>query len=994
MKKLLLSLTVICGILNSYSQDYFPKNDGVNTTNSNYTVFKNATIHTTPDTEIKNGTLVIQKGKIVQVGNSISAPANSVIIDLKGKHIYASFIDPFTNFGIEKPKRKGGSPFSGNPQYQASREGYYWNDHIRPETNALTSFKYDAKKATEYVKEGFGVLNTHMPDGIVRGTGLLVALNNEGTEGDRLLSDRSSQFLSFSKSNKSKQIYPTSLMGAMALLRQVYHDADWYAGGNATNKDLSLEALNRNKNLPQIFEAGSRINGFRADKVGDQFKMQYILVGGGDEYARIDKVKATNAKYIIPLDFPEAYDVSDPFMANLVSLGDMRHWNQAPTNPSVLSKNGITFSLTTHKLKKIADLKGRIAKAIEYGLDKKIAIAALTTIPAQILGKSNLLGSIKKGSYANFLITKSELFSKDNIIYENWVQGRKNIVNDMNVTDINGNYELTVAGKTYDMSISGKPTKPKAEIKLGDIKLGSKINYKNDWVTITFTDTDTTKAKYTRIVSSIAGTPNFWSGKAILPNGAQTSFSVKKKPEKASEKKDEKSTDKKEKPEVLPVVYPNIAYGNSQVPKSESLLFKNATVWTNETDGVLTETDVLVKNGKISAIGKNLNDSNAKIIDATGKHLTSGIVDEHSHIAAAAINEAGHNSSAEVTIEDVVSPDDIDIYRNLAGGVTSIQILHGSANPIGGRSAIIKLKWGQSANNLIYPNSPKFIKFALGENVKQSNWQSFSRFPQSRMGVEQLYIDYFSRAKEYHKLKTSGKPYRKDTEMETLAEIINGQRYISCHSYVQSEINMLMKVAEKFNFKINTFTHILEGYKLADKMVAHGVGGSTFSDWWAYKYEVNDAIPYNAAIMHKQGVVTAINSDDGEMSRRLNQEAAKSVKYGGVSEEDALKFVTLNPAKLLHIDDKVGSIKIGKDADLVLWTDHPLSIYAKAEKTIIEGAVYFDLEKDKAMRKSIAAERNKLSTMLLKAKNSGLKTQPAKKKEKQHFECETLETIN
>ncbi|WP_106792633.1 amidohydrolase family protein [Aquimarina sp. Aq78] len=994
MKKLLLSLTVICGILNSYSQDYFPKNDGVNTTNSNYTVFKNATIHTTPDTEIKNGTLVIQKGKIVQVGNSISAPANSVIIDLKGKHIYASFIDPFTNFGIEKPKRKGGSPFRGNPQYEASREGYYWNDHIRPETNALTSFKYDAKKATEYVKEGFGVLNTHMPDGIVRGTGLLVALNNEGTEGDRLLSDRSSQFLSFSKSNKSKQIYPTSLMGAMALLRQVYHDADWYAGGNATNKDLSLEALNRNKNLPQIFEAGSRINGFRADKVGDQFNTQYVLVGGGDEYARIDKVKATNAKYIIPLDFPEAYDVSDPFMANLVSLGDMRHWNQAPTNPSVLSKNGITFSLTTHKLKKVADLKGRITKAIEYGLDKKIAIAALTTIPAQILGKSNLLGSIKKGSYANFLITKSELFSKDNIIYENWVQGRKNIVNDMNVTDINGNYKLTVAGKTYDMSISGKPTKPKAEIKLGETKLGSKINYKNDWVTITFTDTDTTKTQYTRIISSITGTPNFWSGKAILPNGAQTSFSVKKKPEKASEKKDKKSTDKKEKPEVLPVVYPNIAYGNSQVPKSESLLFKNATVWTNETDGILTETDVLVKNGKITAIGKNLNDSNAKIIDATGKHLTSGIVDEHSHIAAAAINEAGHNSSAEVTIEDVVSPDDIDIYRNLAGGVTSIQILHGSANPIGGRSAIIKLKWGQSANNLIYPNSPKFIKFALGENVKQSNWQSFSRFPQSRMGVEQLYIDYFSRAKEYHKLKTSGKPYRKDTEMETLAEIINGQRYISCHSYVQSEINMLMKVAEKFNFRINTFTHILEGYKLADKMVAHGVGGSTFSDWWAYKYEVNDAIPYNAAIMHKQGVVTAINSDDGEMSRRLNQEAAKSVKYGGVSEEDALKFVTLNPAKLLHIDDKVGSIKIGKDADLVLWTDHPLSIYAKAEKTIIEGAVYFDLEKDKAMRKSIAAERNKLSTMLLKAKNSGLKTQPAKKKEKQHFECETLETIN
>ncbi len=986
---------VIFWCFSFYAQEYFPKNDGVKTTGANYTVFKNATIHPTPDSEIKNGTLLIYKGKIVAVGNSISIPQNSIIIDLEGKHIYASFIDPFTNFGIKKPKRQGGSIFSSGtqPQWKASREGYYWNDHIKPENSALTDFKYDDKKATEYVNEGFGVLNTHMPDGIIRGTGLLVALNNQGTEGERLLSDRSSQFLSFEKSNTSKQVYPTSLMGAMALLRQVYHDASWYASGNADNKDLALEALERNKNLPQIFEAGSRINGFRADKIGDQFDIKYTIVGGGDEYARIDKVKATNATYIIPLDFPEAYDVSDPFMTNLVSLGDMRHWNQAPTNPAMLSKSGISFSLTTHKLKKVADLKARLMKAIEHGLDKKTALAALTTVPAKILGKSNQLGSLKKGAYANFLITKEELFTKDNIIYENWVQGHKNIINDMATKEINGSYELIVAGKTYDLSISGTSKKPKAEIKLGETKLGSKINYQNNWVTVTFTDADTTKTKYTRIVTAIGDTSNFWSGKAILPNGAETSFTAKKKPNDALEqKKQDISSDKKEKPEVFPVNYPNIAYGNTQLPKSETILFKNATVWTNEADGIQTETDVLVKNGKISAIGKNLNAGNAKIVDATGKHLTPGIIDEHSHIAAAAINEAGHNSSAEVTIEDVVSPDDINIYRNLAGGVTSIQILHGSANPIGGQSAIIKLKWGENADNLIYTNTPKFIKFALGENVKQSNWISTTRFPQTRMGVEQLYVDYFSRAKEYEKLKNNGNAFRKDIEMETLLEILNGQRFISCHSYVQSEINMLMKVAEQFNFKINTFTHILEGYKVADKMAAHGVGGSTFSDWWAYKYEVNDAIPYNAAIMHSQGVVTAINSDDPEMSRRLNQEAAKSVKYGGVSEEDALKFVTLNPAKLLHIDDRVGSIKVGKDADLVLWTDHPLSIYAKAEKTMIEGAIYFDMEKDKAMRKTIASEKNKLSMMMLKAKNNGLKTQPPKKKEKQHFECETLQS--
>jgi imidazolonepropionase-like amidohydrolase len=366
-------------------------------------------------------------------------------------------------------------------------------------------------------------------------------------------------------------------------------------------------------------------------------------------------------------------------------------------------------------------------------------------------------------------------------------------------------------------------------------------------------------------------------------------------------------------------------------------------------------------------------------------------VDEHSHIAAASINEGGQNSSAEVSIEDVIDADDVDIYRNLAGGVTSIQILHGSANPIGGRSALIKLKWGESAKNLIYKDTPKFIKFALGENVKHSNWESYSRFPQTRMGVEQLYIDYFTRAKTYDALKKSGKPYRKDTEMEVLAEILNKERFISCHSYIQSEINMLMKVAEQFDFNINTFTHILEGYKVADKMKAHGVGASTFSDWWAYKYEVNDAIPYNASILNAMGIVTAINSDDAEMSRRLNQEAAKAVKYGGTSEEDAWKMVTLNPAKLLHIDDRVGSIKVGKDADLVLWSDHPLSIYSKAEKTLIEGVTYFDIQRDSKLRETIQNERNELILMMLKEKNKGMKTQPIKKKDKQLLHCDSMD---
>jgi imidazolonepropionase-like amidohydrolase len=439
----------------------------------------------------------------------------------------------------------------------------------------------------------------------------------------------------------------------------------------------------------------------------------------------------------------------------------------------------------------------------------------------------------------------------------------------------------------------------------------------------------------------------------------------------------------------MPVTYPNVAYGFDELPEQEDVLFQGATVWTNEAEGILEQTDVLVKDGIISKVGKDLKAGKARVIDARGKHLTTGIIDEHSHIATLSTNESGQNSTAEVSMEDAINNEDLNIYRNLAGGVTQAQILHGSANPIGGRSAIVKLKWGKPTSEMIDQKAPGFIKFALGENVKQSNWSSYTRFPQTRMGVEQVFMDYFQRAREYDANQKAGKEQRRDLDLEVLAEILNEERFISCHSYVQSEINMLMKVAEQFDFKVNTFTHILEGYKVADKMKEHGVGGSTFSDWWAYKFEVNDAIPYNAAIMHSQGVVTAINSDDAEMSRRLNQEAAKSVKYGGVSEEDAWKFVTLNPAKLLHIDDRLGSIKEGKEADLVLWTDHPLSVKAKAEKTMIEGVIYFDLETDQQARVKMEKEKNELINMMLSEKMKGKATRSPSTRSSRLNHCDT-----
>lgn len=983
-------LTLICALSIGFGLqaqiDYFPKNDGVIAVNSNYTALTNAKIYVNPTTVIEDGTLLFKGGVVISVGTKIAIPANTVVVDAKGKTIYPSFVDAYSTFGVKTPERPRGG--GRTAVYEATREGYYWNDHIRAEQDAVNYFQFDSKTAENYRQAGFGAVNTHMADGIVRGTGTLVALTPEGSDAQRILASKSGQYLSTSKSVQSAQSYPGSIMGTLSLLEQMYIDADWYAKGNVPTTDLSLEALNRNKGLFQIMVSADRNNALRTDKVGDKFGVQFVFIGSGDEYERLKEVKATNGAFILPINFPKPYDVEDVFTAEALELSTLRKWNQSPANPKMMHDAGIPFAITMDGHKSAKDFFQHLRQAVNYGLDKETALAALTQVPASILGQSSKLGTLKVGAHANFIVTSGDIFEDETVIHENWVRGQRDVLSPMDNTDIRGNYTVSSSKGDFTIELSGSLDKLKSTVKQGDKELKSNLSMSGEWATLTFASQDSTVAGVNRLSAKVVDA-NTLSGQLSFIDGSVERFQSTKTVADTKVKKD-KDSKPKEAPVVVPVTYPNVAFGFDQLPVQETTLFKNATVWTNEAEGVLTETDVLVKGGKIVKIGKNLSASGATIVDATEKHLTAGVIDEHSHIAASSINEGGHNSSAEVSIGDVVLDNDSNVYRNLAGGVTSIQILHGSANPIGGQSAIIKLKWGRSASELLNPNAKPFIKFALGENVKQSNWSSFSRFPQTRMGVEQVYVDYFTRAKAYDDAKKSGKPYRKDLEMEVLAQIINKERFISCHSYVQSEINMLMKVAEQFNFKVNTFTHILEGYKVADKMRDHGVGASTFSDWWAYKFEVNDAIPYNAAIMHNVGVVTAINSDDAEMSRRLNQEAAKAMKYGGVSAEEAWKMVTLNPAKLLQIDDRVGSVKVGKDADLVLWNGNPLSVYTSAEKTMIEGVVYFDKERDAAQRKAIAEERTTLINMMLKEKNKGMATQPVSKKEQELLHCDSL----
>jgi imidazolonepropionase-like amidohydrolase len=981
MKKNLLVWLLACSVVQA--QDYFPISADISAVTTSTRAIKNATIVTKPGTTLKNATILIKNGIIEAIGTSVSIPPGTVVEDGTGLFIYPSFIEPYSNFGMAKPKS---AERGSSTQWDESRKGYYWNDHIRAEQNAMDSYTYDTEDAEKMVEAGYGTVQTHIADGLARGNGLLVTLNSESDDSRRIIKATSGNFYSFKRSVQTAQTYPTSLMGSLAVLRQAHFDADWYAKGFSKTKDLTLEALQSKKNLIQYIDAGEKKNILRADKLGDRIGKQFVIIGGADAYEMIDDIKATNASLIIPVNFPDAYDVTNPYQEWYVNLSDMREWKQAPANPMLLSKAGINYAITTYGLKSPDLLMAKLKSAMQYGLTKEQALAALTTQAAQIIGASNTVGSLEKGKLANFLVTSGELFEEDTKMYENWVQGKKYVIKDRSIKDLDGTYTATINELPYSFKISGSGKT--IEVKTDTITLGSKIDYKSDWLTITTSQKDLEDKSFTRFVASIKADSNDLNGNAYLPSGSTVAFIAVKS---ATTDKGEKEKDTDSQKTMGTLTFPNIGYGNIAKPVAESVLYKNATVWTNEKDGILNNTDVLVIDGKISQVGSNLKAGKARVIDATGKHLTSGIIDEHSHIAIdQGVNEVGHNSTAEVTIEDVVDHEDVNIYRDLAGGVTTSQLLHGSANPIGGRSAIIKLKWGYKPDEMIISNSPKFIKFALGENVKQSRSPGGTRFPQTRMGVEQVFEDFFVRAREYDGTRKD-KEFRYDEEMEVILEILKGERYVTCHSYVQSEVNMMLKIADKHGFTLNTFTHILEGYKLADTMAAHGAGGSTFSDWWAYKYEVNDAIPYNAALMHEQGVVVAINSDDAEMSRRLNQEAAKAVKYGDVNEEDAWKFVTLNPAKLLHIDERTGSVKAGKDADLVLWSDNPLSITAKAEITMIEGIIFFDIENDLRLRESIKKERQMLVNEMIQAKEKGLKTQAPKQSTKTLYECDSIE---
>ena len=940
---------------------------------------RNARVVVDYQTTLEKADILITNGRIMAVGTGLTFPKGTIVYDLAGKSIYPSFIDIYAaNYGVSVQTQQAGSPNpnaavqqtqggrTAQPAAPEPRIADYWNDGINSSYNVSKEFIPDTRTAAEYRQSGFGAVVTFKADGIARGTSALVS-TGEGKTNNVLLKNNTSANYSFTR-GRSQDSYPASLFGIIALLRQLNYDAQWYSQLPAGYfHDDGIEAYSKNLALPQVIEVSNKLGIPRADLIGKEFGINYIIKGSGDEYQSLSEIKKTGRTLIIPLAFPEAPDVKDPFDAISVPYATLKHYEMASANAARISQAGIPFAITSSDLRQRSLFLTNLRKAVKAGLAENEALKAVTATPAALIGASDLVGAIKKGMVANLLVTSGNIFSEECVLYENWVQGVPFRLADLRFKDVRGNYSLKVDTTTYKLTLSGTAEKPTIKLAFDSTEVrGATITQEKDLITINF-DRAPVKYRLSGYVTEtgIAGKGQTDAGKWISWNANQidrnfTATSTTKKPPAAT-------------PAPGKLIFPFTAYGRTEVPVQQDILIKNATIWTNEKEGNLANTDLLLQKGKIARIGKNLSSPGARIIDATGMHLTPGIIDEHSHIALDATNEMGQAITSEVRAGDVINPEDITIYRQLAGGVTAAHILHGSANPIGGQSVIIKHRWGSSAEEMKIDGQVGFLKHALGENVKRT----VGRYPNSRMGTEQIILDAYRRAMDYSNewkawsaLKPADRigkiPPRRDLELDALVDVLEKRSFITCHTYVQSEGAMLLNLADQLGIKVNTLIHFNEGYKIADQIAAHGAAASVFSDWWDYKYEVYEGISYNAAILLKEGVLTCLHSDDQEQGRRLNQEAGKIVKYGGITETEALKLVTLNPAKILHLDDRMGSIKAGKDADIVLWTDNPLSVYARANKTIVDGAVMYDEEEDTKLKAEIDAERNRIIGNILR----------------------------
>lgn len=939
----------------------------------------NATLYTQPGTVVENGTLIINQGRISRLGVNTPVPDGAEVIDLEGYSVYPGFIDLYTDYGInyEFPKQQ-----KDGPVYRIDRVGgNAANGAIHAEKRWADYVKVDHSAAKHWLDNGFTAVQSAKLDGILRGQAVTLSLA-DGLPNDIIYQTTNQQFGSFDKGS-SIQDYPASLMGSIALLRQTFSDANWYQQASQKQRladeqrpevNAALDALANVEQQGVLFATRDEQSLLRAGRLLAEFNINATLLASGYEYARLDEIGALNANLVVPVNPPKKPDLGMSQGQDL-SLAALRHWERGSGNLAALENTGLDLALTLHGSKKEKFWKN-LRLAVKQGFSQEKALAALTTVPANIAGISDKVGQLAPGMLADLVIAKGNIFEQGEI-HSVWTQGQEHQLKSRLALALNGDYQFNLRQISHQLSVNLSGKKPKIILKHGDKKLAvSAIKQTDDSVSFVV------NSNHQSLRFRIWRENDRLMGRLLTIDNQEQFFTATR------QAPGETATDTKEQAEISYISrlsWPNRAFGQTQLPRAEALHLKNATVWTSENEGILENTDVLIKDGRFARIGKNLQTPEGyRVIDANGKHITAGIIDEHSHIAISrGVNEGSEAITSEVRIGDVINPDDIHIYRSLAGGATTAQLLHGSANPIGGQAQVIQLRWGESAEKMKFTQAPPSIKFALGENVKQSNWgdKFKKRYPQTRMGVEAIVKDAFQAAREYEQQmqkwqqlsrreKQQLAPPRRDYRLESVLEVINGERHIHAHSYVQSEILMLLRLAEQYGFRVQTLTHILEGYKLADEIKAHGAGASTFADWWAYKFEVYDAIPQNACLMNERGVLTSLNSDSNDLQRRLNQEAAKSITYCGMSPQEAWKMITINPAIQLKIDDQVGSIKAGKQADFVIWDNDPLSVYAKVEQTWIAGKKYYSQARDKTLRQQVRKEKSALLNKLLADKST------------------------
>ena len=656
------------------AQETFPVN-GVADGREKCYAFTNATIVKESGTTLTNATLVIRDGKIVAVGSQgVALPKDAVVIDCKDKYIYPSFIDIYTDYGIPGTQRdpaalRAAFNFNAPSQITSNTKGAYgWNQAIRPETDAARIFVADDGKAKVWRELGFGTVLTHSKDGIARGSGAVVTLASE-RENSVIVKDRAAAHYSFNKGS-SQQSYPSSIMGSIALLRQTYLDAQWYKN-NAAREGLnhSLKAWNELQGLPQIFEAEDKWNDVRAAKIAAEFGVKYIIKGGGNEYQRIADIAALQSPMILTLNFPAAMDVEDPIDARAVSVADMKHWEMAPGNPAALEKAGISFCLTVADLRDPKTFYSNLRKAIEAGLSENKAMDALTKTPASLLGIYDKVGSLEAGKLANFIITSGPVFAEKTTILQNWVQGNKYGVKEDAWSDVKGVYALTITGEGGTSNYTLDVKSAAAANVIGKDTLTGKFSHDGKLVKLSFATQPPRRAggggmgrvPATYRLSGVAN-GNTWNGMGEDTAGNKVTWTATWTGAAATAAGSDSS---RRRPSFAgrtgKVQYPFNGYGWEEAPKQENILIKNATVWTNEKEGKLEGADVLIKNGKIVKVGKNLREDGVRIIDATGKHVTAGVIDEHSHIAAASINEGGQSVTSEARIADNLNPEDINI---------------------------------------------------------------------------------------------------------------------------------------------------------------------------------------------------------------------------------------------------------------------------------------------------------------------------------------------